>query len=286
MAITTDRQMSHKPKDYCYFYNSIGEGTQLVEGLVQIANSDGEVIDPATGAAASTGGGSSTYSTAQGDFTATITDGTKNITITGLPFTLENKHVVNGAIKKITSAGVITAVDTGNISVSGGVITLSEADDFATGDEVVVSITGPDKAYDEATDSNQVFVINPEYEHYTSPEHLIDVTNGAAATTRYVIPFESYKNGSLHWDLVGSATDTVTMTVWGTNKADADDSADTDWVDISSTILGAANKVSSSTAAEEDIAFIDSSIVLLKMMVKIVITGGTTNSVDAYIKKA
>lgn len=183
MAITITKEFTHRAKDYCFFYNTLGQPTTHVEGLVQIANSDGEVIDPSTGASASTGGGSSTYSTAQGDFTATVTDGTTNITITGLPFTLEEKHVVNGSIKKITSAGVVSTVDSGNISVSGGVITLSEADDFVSGDEVIVSVTGPDKAYDEALDANIVTVLNPEYAHYTSVEQLVDESNLGATGT-------------------------------------------------------------------------------------------------------
>jgi hypothetical protein len=187
MAITSNKRFTHHAKDYAYFYNELGEPVQNIEGLVQLANSDGEIIDPSTGASSATGGGTSTYSTAQGDFVATITDSTTNITLTGLPFTLEEKHVVNGSIKKITSAGVISVVDTGNISVSGGVITLSEADDFVTGDTVVVSLTGPDKAYDEALDANIVTVLNTEYAHYTSVEQLVDEsdlgTTGTATGT-------------------------------------------------------------------------------------------------------
>ena len=289
MAITTTKIFTHKAKDYAYFLNGDGQPTAHVEGLVQVANSDGEVIDPATGAAASTGGGSSTYSTAQGDFTATTTTGTTNITITGLPFTLEAKHVVNGAIKRIDSSGVVTAVDTGTVSVSGGVITLSEADNFAAGDTVVVSLTGPDKAYDEALDANIVYVLNPDYANYTSAEHLVDVSAvGDAVTSRYVIPMEGYKHLSMHIKLATTnAGDTITLTVFATNNSDADDSADTDWVDVSTTILGAANK-SANNSTTEEIYFVDTALIPLKFMVKTVtVSGGTnTNAADVYIKKA
>ena len=173
MALSTIKKFSTRAAPRAGFFNEDNEPKLNVEGLVQIANSDGEVIDPATGSSSAVGGGSSTYSNAQGDFIATITDSTTDITIAGLSFTLEEKHVVSGSIKKITSAGVVTAVDTGNISVAAGVITLSEADDFVTGDNVIVSITGPDKAYDQAIDAQLSTVLNPEYGHYTSVEQLI-----------------------------------------------------------------------------------------------------------------
>lgn len=148
----------------------------------------------------SVGGGSSTYSNAQGDFTATITDATKNITIAGLPFTLEDIHVVGGSIKKITSAGVVSTVPLTTVTVSAGVITVSDADNFATGDSVLVYLVGPDKAYDEDVDANLVFQTNPNYEHYTSVEHLINESNlgidgthdGGDASTDFTDTGETY----------------------------------------------------------------------------------------------
>jgi len=75
--------------------------------------------------------------------------------------------------------------------------------------------------------------------------------------------------------------------VWATNNADADDSADTDWVDVSSTITGAASKAANNATLEE-IYFIDTNMIPLKYMVKTVtVSGGTdTNAADVYIKKA
>jgi len=125
----------------------------------------------------SVGGGNNTYSNASGDFTAVITDSTANITVTGLPFTLEDKHVAMGAIKLITSAGVVTSVALSDIAVAAGVITVADQPDFSTGDVVVVSLIGPDKAYDVATDSGLTTVLNPEYGHYTSVEYLINESN-------------------------------------------------------------------------------------------------------------
>lgn len=177
-----------------------GEGALNVEGQMQVLNSDGEVIDPATGAAASTGGGSSTYSTSQGDFTAVPTVGANTITLSALPFTLKAEHVVNGSIRKISSTGEVTILDTNPVSVSGNVITLSDEDNFVSGDTVTVSITGPDKAYDVALDAVRSFVINQPYDHYTSVEHIINesdlgldgVHDGAANAAVFTDTSETY----------------------------------------------------------------------------------------------
>jgi len=264
-----------------------GEGALNIEGIVQLANEDGETVNPASGAGGSSGGGNNTWSTKQKDFTAIITNGTKNITIGGLPWTFDWENV--SQIQKKTSAGVVTVCDIDTIAVSGSVITLADEDDFVTGDLVSVSLIGPDKGYDEAIYSNIVTVLNQDYAHWTSPEHLIDVSAvGDAVTSRYVIPMESYKNLSLHIKLANSdAGDTITLTMWATNNADADDSADTDWVDVSSTILGAATKAINNGTLEE-IYFVDTNIIPLKYMIKtITVSGGSdTNAADVYIKKA
>jgi len=264
-----------------------GEGALNIEGIVQLANEDGETVNPTSGEGSVGASSGNTWSTKQKDFTAIITNGTKNITIGGLPWTFDWENV--SQIQKKTSAGVVTVCDIDTIAVSGSVITLADEDDFVTGDLVSVSLIGPDKGYDEAIDSNIVTVLNQDYAHWTSPEHLIDVSAvGDAVTSRYVIPMESYKNLSLHIKLANSdAGDTITLTMWATNNADADDSADTDWVDVSSTILGAATKAINNGTLEE-IYFVDTNIIPLKYMIKtITVSGGSdTNAADVYIKKA
>ena len=128
------------------------------------------------GGGGAVGGGNNTYVNPT-DFTATITNATKTITIAGLSFTLEDKHVINGSIKKISSAGVVSKVPLTTVTVASDVITLADADDFVTGDEVVVTITGPDKGYDKGIDANRSSIDNPDYAHNTTPEPLISETN-------------------------------------------------------------------------------------------------------------
>jgi len=261
-----------------------------IQGAVQLADLNGDLVNPSAGAS-SGGGGNNTWSNAQGDFTATITAGTKNVTIAGLPWTFDWRHVVLGTIQVKNADGTLNdPLNYTGLSVSGGVITLVGVDDFATGDEVLVTLFGPDKAYNEGTDANIVVVDNPDYAHYTSPEHLINVSAvGDAVTSRYVVPMEGYKHLAIHFKLFNSAAgDTITLTVFATLNADADDAADTDWVDVTVTVLGAATK-SVNNGTLEEIHFVDTVVIPLKYMFKTV-TASTaaadSNAADVYIKKA
>jgi hypothetical protein len=130
------------------------------------------------GGAGGAGGGSIVYTNAAGDFIATPTNGAATITITGLPFTLEAINVIGGSIKKKSvTTNLVTTLNPSSISVSSGVITLGGIANFATGDEVYVTLIGPDKAYDLPLDNTLVAVQNPQYAHTTSVEALIAETN-------------------------------------------------------------------------------------------------------------
>jgi hypothetical protein len=87
---------------------------------------------------------------------------------------------------------------------------------------------------------------------------------------------EGFKDLSMHWKFTAGGT--VTMTLWATNNSDADDSADTDWVDVSGDYL-----TKTLTGSVEQAEVVEN-IFFQKLMVKIVTTG-STNVVDVYIKK-
>ena len=330
-----------------------------VTGEIMLVDSDGEEVI-SLGGSGGGGGGNNTYSNASGDFVATITNATTNITITGLPFTLEAIHVVTGSVKKIDTSDDVTDVPLTNVTVAAGVITLADADDFATGDVVMVTLIGPDKAYDVDLDNQLVAVQNPDYAHYTDVENIISQTNlGITATAdgtdtntlndangsfdaenvavgyeayseeedtaatvlsitdganietdaitdwtgdtywlpeceRYVIPAEGYTYMSIHTRMATTDADNAAyMKIYGTNDADADDTDDTYWVDLSTDIFGAAQiTCSGATGTQEGLYFVDTPSILLKYMIKIVgeITGGggaaaAAQSFKAYIKK-
>lgn len=254
----------------------------LFSGLITLAST----VSLGGGGGGASGGGNNTWSNTQGNFTATPTVGANTITITGLPFTLEDGHVALGSIKKISSTGEVTDLALTTVAVSGNVITLTDEGDFAAGDTVEVVLFGQDKAYDQSLDANIVYNLNPEYSHYTSPENLISLSAQGAATSRYVIPMEGYKDISIHWKIANTdAGDTITLSLWATNNENADDTADTDWVDVSSLLTGTLTVNNGTVEAWNQL----NDIIPLKLMVKVVTTSGAaanTNAIDVYIKKA
>ena len=156
----------------------IAGNTLTVTGAVFVGTDTfviGTNIPRSSSATPSIPGGKSIYCNAADDFVATINNATKTITITALPFTLEAMHVVAGSIKKIDTSDVVTNVNLTDVSIAGGVITLAnEGVNFVTGDEVVVTLVGPDKAYDKDLDTDKVTEDNPDYAHYTDVEHLVE----------------------------------------------------------------------------------------------------------------
>ena len=126
-----------------------------------------------SGGSAVTGGGIAgglmSYSNAAGDFVATVTaSGNKQITVTGLPFTLEDKHVIAGFGNIQKSTGQVIPLDFSNIAVAASsVITLSaNSASLASSDTVMITVIGPDKTHDKDNDAQNVIVLNPENEKY------------------------------------------------------------------------------------------------------------------------
>lgn len=164
---------SHDAVDYIILdYNDVTDpalasNTELVALLLSYANQ-------LASSSSSIGGGSSVYSNAQEDFTATANDGGKTITIAGAPFTVEAKHVVAGKVIRINSDDEAVSLPLTNVAVAADVITLEDmSDDFVASDTVVVFLVGPDKAYDRDIDEDKSIVSNQPQYNYTDPEELV-----------------------------------------------------------------------------------------------------------------
>lgn len=174
-------------------------------------------------------GGNNIYSNAQNDFTATPTSGSKIITVTGLPFTLEAKHVINGSIKEISSAGAISAVKLSNVTVSSGVVTLSGATNFGSGSSVLMTITGPNKGYDVNLDISKTIEQSPLWAYYIE-ESLVDTTNINSGSNYYPsstgATIAGYKNLSLTGKFI-DADGIMSMSLECTND---EDTTNADWV--------------------------------------------------------
>jgi hypothetical protein len=226
--------------------------------------------------------GDGVYSSGSQSFTATPTVGANTVTITGYPYTFDETHVLS--VTKYSSAGVKETLNMSQVTVSGGVITLVSEDNFVTGDTVKVYLEGPYRSYDQAGDQDVTFVTNQDSEKWTSPEHLVDISAQGAADLRYVIPMRGYKDLCPHWKFSNSNVgDTITMTIWSTNNADADDSADTDWVERTTDWLTKTLTVTNGTIEfMEEIENINA----LKVMIKlVVVSAAATNAADIYITK-
>jgi len=135
--------------------------------------------------------------------------------------------------------------------------------------------TEDEAAYNPTTGANRVEEIDPTTLHNAGPDHLVDELNQAASTYRNIFSMEDYKNASIHYNVSGG----VTLTAWSANDDSADDSADTGWIDVSTTILGGASIVDSS-----GMAFLDTNIRVSRIMLKH-ITSDTSNATDIFIYK-
>ena len=238
------------------------------------------------------GGGNDTYDNID-DFTATANVGTKTITVTALPYTLEGKHVVGGAlIKKENAAGEQTVLNLSTVQVAGGIITLANIDDFVAGETIsYMVLKGPDK-YDSENDSQKVSVDNPKYAHYTDPEHIVDATN-ATVDQHYSGEIFPASYPYLEIQLTANATTGaagVAFKFWGTLNPDAATPADldaapsTDWADISAEILGAAIVTLGTVATESKVYTIDRPTMYYKYIIQYD-PGHATNTVDVFIRK-
>lgn len=104
---------------------------------------------------------------------------------------------------------------------------------------------------------------------------------------RYELNTDGVEYFSIHYKLTsGTANDTIYFKLYGTNNPNATADDDTNWVDLSTDILGAAS-LSANNTTIEDIIFIDTPSILLKYMVKVVsecATGAFANSYYINVK--
>lgn len=101
-------------------------------------------------------GGNTIYSNITGDFTAVFTNGTKELVLSAfsnpaLESALSVGSLANGNVKKISSTGVVSSIPLTSITLATTTYTLADApSNFVTGDVAVVTLIGPDKAYNTA----------------------------------------------------------------------------------------------------------------------------------------
>jgi len=240
------------------------------------------------------GGGGNSYHTnapGQDDFVVTPTADSTIVVISAIGFSIDALNVMGGKYVEVwrTADNSIEDVPLTSIKVTDngdGTFDVDFADlgtNFATGDKVLLRLLGPDKNRDSTLDSEKVVRIDADRLDQTDPDPVIDADDLVDGTTRYEFDFQGYKHASFHI-FMNAATKTahhnkLVLTMWATNNKDADISADTSWVDVSTDYLGAANITVDSSVSDPDpkesVHFIKDAAVPLKFMFKVVATVGT-----------
>lgn len=246
------------------------------------------VTDASSGGSA--GGGNNTYSTEQGDFTATVTNATTNIVLSvdsvgGSSLTAAN---FANAILKVWDASTdeMKRITMDDFTWTSATKTLALANctgvfTFATADVVSLTITGPDKMRDSATDSQKASLIRDVSDQYVN-ETLIDTTNVGAATNYYPssagLAMDGYSGLSIQAQISGGVTATIEVT--------NDDASSPDWVDITDSCYNWTTAGTRYSASWVDTNFL---FMLENLNVKAVriksITSDATNSVQYNVRR-
>lgn len=137
-------------------------------------NRAGDTAGGGGGGGSASGGGLAIYyaKPSNGDAVSAYASGT-TLTVTGLSFTFTALDIVS--IDQYTSANVYVGTYTGKthtITVSGTTITVASAS-FSSGDLFIVTLSGPDKAYDKTNNTGVTSLINTSYNRNTDALPLI-----------------------------------------------------------------------------------------------------------------
>jgi len=201
----------------------------------------------------------------------------QTITFAGLG-TVELKDIYSiiNAIDNTTIYG-ITNPAKGVTSFTANVLTLVfDTTSMADADKLTIIYEDGNPAIDTTLAIEKVIEQAPAYkQNYV--ETVLDLTDTAVATIRTIIDWTDVRSGSIHLNCTGG----VTFTLWASNNSAADNSADTNWIDVSTLILGAASIVDNAVfkPINPDILMPD------RFMLKYV-TSDTTNTVQCFVKRA
>ncbi len=171
---------------------------------------------------------------------------TSNVTITGtgFSFTLADANCEIAYIMIFPASGdpvtLLNGVNGVKLTSAANVITAAGVTDpFASGDTYLVGVIEQEKYADTVNEAKIIQENNPVTLQNSYEQHVVDEANEAAGTYRYIWDTEHRKSGSFQWANSGG----VTMTIWSTGDSTADDTADTGWEDITTSITGNASEV-------------------------------------------
>lgn len=108
---------------------------------------------------------------------------------------------------------------------------------------------------------------------------------------RYEINMETFRRLSLHYYLRNGASLNTYLKIYGTLNPAANVDSDTGWVNLSAALLGSADGINvPASSTLEDLLMIDTSVTMLKYMVKLVVecdlASAQDNEYKIWVKKA
>jgi hypothetical protein len=227
------------------------------------------------------------------DFTASFNNATSIICTNTNGFTIDDSQcfVLSVMVKSATGTWkkYINGANGVSLTASAGTITIAGHTDtaFANTDLAYrVAINYQAKAFDPGTNSNNVTVLNNN--NYTDAEQPVDEGTLAIGTYYLDIDMSGYRYAAIQINATPAATSgTVTITAWATLDPAASTSADTGWIDISTTILGAASLIATQGGSPSSIAgiyFIDTPIMPSQLRIKYVVATAVC-AIDIFVKK-
>jgi len=211
-------------------------------------------------------------------------DGTRTITLSALSFTpiIEQAAYIYNKTQDVLYYA--PAERLAKCTISGLVITIdSSFAVLATTDEIHIQFWLPERAYDVNQDVGKVNVENPEYDHYTSVEHIVDITNASIDTYFVGISSASFRNMAIQL----GATDATgfEFKIYGTLDEDAavpatSGTAGATWIEMTSTIFG--GTVTGTSIAE--LAFVDTNLMPDRYLLEYT-NQNAANTVDVWIRR-
>lgn len=189
-------------------------------------------------------GGSHTHSTANGSYTAVVTNASKDVVLSGVRFTVYAKHI-RGAFYIDVATGNRYDIPLNNVGVVqvGTTVTLtfnSLGVNFATGDDPEVFIDNTNIYVDNINEVLEISDTNRDRNH-RSEDVIANVTNAPIGTYYHPLDLATYDKGSLQVTLIGS----LTVKIQVSNDPITAYASITDWRDITFELTGAATQTAS-----------------------------------------
>ena len=175
-------------------YEKNGDDTALgVVGEVNATLVDSTGTEITSLGGGSSGGGDTSYSTEQNDFTASVTNATNNIVLSTDSIggvSIAENHIMTGILKLYdASTEEVIDVKLDNFTWTAATKTIDTTNctgafTFATGDIVSLTLSGADKAYDINQDADKVLVENVTTQ--TSPEPVVSASDIGATNNTWI----------------------------------------------------------------------------------------------------